>query len=73
MPLEQPASAEELIVHTDGPECMPNGGHIDGNDWLAQLFFERWKNIECREVGTGLNDGVYIVAIQLIKDDINYL
>src|SRR6185436_3979598 len=71
--LKQPAPAENLVFYAVRAERMPDGRDVDRDHRLAELLFQRRKDVLGREIGARLHDGVDIVAVELVQHRIDHL
>ncbi len=65
--LEQPAAADDAVGHAQRPHRMPCGRDVDRDAGLAHHLLDRGEEIAGRKIGADLDDGIDVVAIELLE------
>src|SRR5258706_12658501 len=62
---EQAPQAFLSVGDAARPKGVPVGGGVDRDDWLSEPGFSLGGELDHRQVGADLNDGVDIVPVEL--------
>src|SRR5882757_1086918 len=70
---EQPAAPDDAVGHAEAAHRMPRRRNVDRNAGLAHHLLDGREEVAGREVGTDLDDGVDIVAVELLEHDADHV